>query len=134
MLLISATARKELCGGEPETTNNRMELTAAIKALEQFTRPCQVDLYTDSKYLRDGITQWINKWKSNGWKTANKKPVKNIDLWQQLDKLSQTHEIDWHWVKAHNGHTENERADALANEGMAPYLSRRAGAWAQRDV
>ena len=134
VLLISAAARKEFCGGEQETTNNRMELTAAIKALEQFTRPCQADLYTDSKYLRDGITQWIDKWKSNGWKTANKKPVKNIDLWQQLDKLHQTHEIDWHWVKAHNGHAENERADALANEGMAPYLSRRAGAWAQRDV
>ncbi len=123
VLLVAGGTRKEMSGGEPDTTNNRMELTAAIRGLEALKRPCTVDLYTDSKYLRDGITKWIANWKRNGWRTANKKPVKNAELWRRLDALSQRHDIRWHWVKGHAGHPENERADALANEGMAPYLS-----------
>ena len=112
---------KELYGGEPETTNNRMELTAAIEALAALKRPSDVELHTDSKYLRDGITQWIHNWKRNGWKTAAKKPVKNADLWQRLDELLAGHRIDWHWVKGHAGHDLNERADELARMGMAPF-------------
>ena len=112
---------KELYGGEPETTNNRMELTAAIEALAALKRPSDVELHTDSKYLRDGITQWIHNWKRNGWKTAAKKPVKNADLWQRLDELLAGHKIDWHWVKGHAGHDLNERADELARMGMAPF-------------
>jgi ribonuclease HI len=112
---------KELYGGEPETTNNRMELTAAIEALSALKRPSTVELHTDSKYLRDGITQWIHNWKRNGWKTSAKKPVKNADLWRRLDELLASHEIEWHWVKGHAGHDLNERADELARMGMAPF-------------
>ena len=117
-------AEKELHGGEPETTNNRMELTAAIEALSALKRAAPVDLYTDSKYLRDGVTQWIHNWKKNGWKTSSKKPVKNADLWQKLDDLLDRHSVDWHWVKGHAGHDLNERADELARMGMAPFQDR----------
>lgn len=113
---------KELKGGAPETTNNRMELTAAIEAIGALKRSAQIDLYTDSQYLRGGITNWIDGWKSNGWKTSNRKPVKNIDLWQQLDGLKDQHNITWHWVRGHAGADGNERADELAREGMAPFL------------
>jgi ribonuclease HI len=116
---------KELKGGEPHTTNNRMELMAAIAALESLKRPCAVDLYTDSEYLRGGITGWINGWKANGWRTADKKPVKNIDLWQRLDAALGAHHIQWHWVKGHAGHAMNERADQLARDGL---VAARAGA------
>ncbi len=109
---------KELSGGEASTTNNRMELTAAIEALRALTRHCKVDLYTDSNYVRHGITEWIENWKARGWKTANKKPVKNQDLWQQLDEMIQQHDVTWHWVKGHAGHPENERADELARAGI----------------
>ena len=110
---------KELAGGEAPTTNNRMELMAAIAALEALQRPCRVDLYTDSKYLKDGITLWLPGWKARGWRTADKKPVKNIDLWQRLETAAAPHEVRWHWVKGHAGHTENERADALARAAIA---------------
>ncbi len=120
-LLRFGETERELSGGEAETTNNRMELTAAIKALEALKRPCRVELYTDSSYVKDGITGWIVRWRQNGWKTAAKKPVKNADLWQALDQALQRHEINWHWVKGHAGHPDNERADRLAREGMAPY-------------
>jgi len=109
---------KELYGGENDTTNNRMELMAAIKALEALTRPCKVIITTDSQYVRKGITEWMHNWKKNGWKTANKKPVKNKDLWQELDEKLHSHDIEWHWVKGHSGHPENERADELANRGI----------------
>ena len=109
---------KELCGGEASTTNNRMELLAAIMALEALKRPSPVDLHTDSTYLRDGITKWIHGWKRNGWKTAAKKPVKNVDLWQRLEAALAPHEVRWHWVKGHAGHPENERADELARSGL----------------
>jgi len=109
---------KEMSGGEPLTTNNRMELTAAIMALEALTRPCQIDLHTDSKYVMDGITGWIHGWKARGWKTADKKPVKNDDLWKRLDVARARHEVKWHWVKGHAGHALNERADQLANRGI----------------
>lgn len=109
---------RELHGGARDTTNNRMELTAAIEALKALGEPCQVSLTTDSTYVKDGITQWLANWKRNGWKTAAKKPVKNQDLWQALDHESSRHEIDWCWVKGHSGHPENERADRLANLGM----------------
>ena len=109
---------RELHGGARNTTNNRMELTAAIEALKALSEPCQVTLTTDSTYVKDGITQWLANWKRNGWKTAAKKPVKNQDLWQALDHESARHEIDWCWVKGHSGHPENERADRLANLGM----------------
>ena len=115
---------KELSGGEALTTNNRMELTAAIMALEALTRPCPVALYTDSQYLRGGVTGWIHSWKRNGWKTADKKPVKNVDLWQRLDAAAKIHEVEWHWVKGHAGHDMNERADELARAGMAPFKKR----------
>jgi ribonuclease HI len=105
---------KELSGSEPHTTNNRMEMTAAIVALETLKRPCPVRLYTDSQYLRDGIVQWLKGWKARNWRTADKKPVKNIDLWQRLDAAAAPHRIEWHWVRGHAGHPENERADALA--------------------
>ena len=110
---------KELKGGEPHTTNNRMELTAAITALETLKRPCAVDLHTDSEYLRNGITQWIKTWKRNGWRTADRKPVKNVDLWQRLDAALLHHEVRWHWVKGHSGHDLNERADELARAAIA---------------
>ena len=109
---------KELCGGADGTTNNRMELTAVIRALEALKRPCEVELYTDSQYVQKGISEWIASWKRRGWKTADKKPVKNVDLWQELDRLAAAHRIRWHWVRGHAGHTENERADALANRGI----------------
>ena len=109
---------REIHGGKPETTNNRMELTAAIEALEALKRPCQVRLTTDSMYLKDGISRWIHNWKRNGWRTAARKPVKNADLWQRLDRALARHEVDWRWVKAHAGQQENERADALARRGI----------------
>jgi ribonuclease HI len=109
---------KEMSGGEPLTTNNRMELTAAIMALEALTRPCRIDLHTDSKYVMDGITSWIHGWKARGWKTADKKPVKNDDLWKRLDVARARHEVKWRWVKGHAGHALNERADQLANRGI----------------
>jgi ribonuclease HI len=120
-VLISGEHRKELSGGEGATTNNRMELTAAIEALNALKRPCAVELYTDSVYVRDGITKWIHGWRRNGWRTAGKKPVKNAELWQALEQALQRHKVDWHWVKGHAGHPENERADELAREGMAPW-------------
>ena len=123
-ILVHGETRKELSGGEPETTNNRMELQAAIEALNALKRPCKVELYTDSVYVRDGITKWIKGWQRNGWRTAAKKPVKNAELWQALQAALQPHDIDWHWVKGHAGHPENERADELARIGMAPYKSR----------
>ena len=110
---------KELHGGERATTNNRMELLAAISALEALKKPAVVDLTTDSVYVRDGITKWIHGWKRNGWRTADKKPVKNVDLWQRLDEAMRQHEVRWHWVKGHAGHAENERADQLARDGVA---------------
>jgi ribonuclease HI len=113
---------KELFGGAPETTNNRMELTAAIEALSALKRACAVEIHTDSEYLRNGIMQWIHGWKQNGWKTRERKPVKNADLWQSLDALIARHEVSWHWVRGHSGHSINERADALARKGMAPFL------------
>jgi ribonuclease HI len=116
---------RELKGGEALTTNNRMELTAAIEALNALKRPCTVELHTDSSYLKGGITGWIHGWKKNGWKTADKKPVKNVELWQALDAAIARHQVSWHWVKGHNGHERNERADQLANEGMAPFKPRR---------
>ena len=109
---------KELSGGTPETTNNSMELMAAIAALESLTRPITIRLHTDSQYLRDGITKWIHGWKRNGWKTAAKKPVKNADLWQRLDTAQARHDISWHWVRGHDGHPENERADQLARNAV----------------
>jgi ribonuclease HI len=123
-ILVSGPHRKELKGGEAETTNNRMELMAAITALEALKRPSKAELWTDSNYLKDGISKWIHGWKRNGWKTADKKPVKNVELWQRLDAARQTHHITWHWVKGHAGHPENERADELAREGMAPFKRR----------
>jgi len=117
-LLRYGTAEKELCGGEAATTNNRMELMAVIQGLEALTRPSRVRITTDSQYVKNGITQWIHNWKRNGWKTAAKKPVKNVDLWQQLDQAVARHEVEWQWVKGHAGHPENERADALANQGI----------------
>ena len=109
---------KELYGGELETTNNRMEMTAAIEALSQLKRPCEVVLTTDSQYVRKGITEWMDNWKKRDWKTSSKQPVKNADLWKMLDELNQKHSISWHWVKGHSGHPENERADELANQGI----------------
>ena len=109
---------KELYGFEEETTNNRMELMAAIRALELLKRPCSIELTTDSQYVRKGIIEWMDGWKQRGWKTAAKKPVKNKDLWQRLDKATQKHQIDWHWIKGHSGHEGNERADQLANKAM----------------
>ncbi|NNJ74984.1 MAG: ribonuclease HI [Anderseniella sp.] len=120
-ILVHGGTRKELSGGETETTNNRMELQAAIEALNALKRPCKVAVYTDSVYVRDGITKWIKGWERNGWRTAAKKPVKNAELWQALQTALQPHDIDWHWVKGHAGHPENERADELARAGMAPY-------------
>ena len=111
--------QKEMKGGEPHTTNNRMELTAAIMALESLKRPCTVDLHTDSEYLRQGITGWINNWKRNGWKTSDRKPVKNVDLWQRLDAALARHKVNWHWVRGHSGHDLNERADELARAAIA---------------
>ncbi len=118
-LLAYDGTEKELFGGEPGTTNNRMELTAVIEALSALKRPCRVILHTDSQYVQKGITEWIHGWKKRGWKTAGKAPVKNEDLWRKLDEVIRTHEIDWVWVRGHSGHDGNERADALANKGVA---------------
>ena len=112
---------KELKGGEHNTTNNRMELTAAIAALETLKRTCKIHLHTDSTYLRDGMTSWIHNWKRNGWRTTAKKPVKNVDLWQRLDEAIQSHDIEWHWIKGHAGDPGNEAADALARQGLDAY-------------
>ena len=112
---------KELFGGEPATTNNRMEMMAAIQALEALTRPCKVELHTDSTYVQKGIHEWIHAWKKRGWKTADKKPVKNEDLWRRLDEARLRHEVDWRWVKGHAGHEMNERADGLARKGCGAY-------------
>lgn len=118
MVLRYGDKEKEMHGGEPETTNNRMELMAAIAGLEALRQPCHVTLTTDSRYVMDGVTQWMPNWKKRGWKTASKQPVKNVDLWQRLDAATAPHEIQWQWVKGHSGHPENERADALANKGI----------------
>jgi ribonuclease HI len=118
---------RELSGAEGHTTNNRMEMMAAIAALEALKRPCTVDLHTDSQYLKDGITKWITNWKRNGWRTADKKPVKNIDLWQRLDTALAQHELRWHWVKGHAGHDLNERADQLAREAIAQWRAAQGG-------
>ena len=120
-VLKSGETLKELQGGEKDTTNNRMELMAAISALEALKRPCNVKLTTDSQYVKGGISQWMKGWKKNGWKTADKKPVKNMDLWLRLDAACTQHEVSWHWVKGHAGHDMNERCDVLARSGMAPY-------------
>lgn len=112
---------KELQGGEAETTNNRMELTAAIEALNALKRPCAIDLYTDSTYVRSGIREWMDGWKRKNWRTSTNNPVKNADLWQALDAARERHDVTWHWVKGHAGHPDNERADELARGGMAPY-------------
>ncbi|RMF16704.1 MAG: ribonuclease HI [Gammaproteobacteria bacterium] len=117
-VLVSGTHRKLLWGGEPETTNNRMELMAAIQALQKLKGACRVELYTDSQYVRKGITEWIDGWKRKGWKNAAGKPVKNQDLWQALDEAAQKHQVNWHWVKGHAGHPLNELADELANRGV----------------
>ncbi|VVE90268.1 ribonuclease HI [Pandoraea bronchicola] len=117
-LLVAGKHRKEMFGGEANTTNNRMELLAVIRALEALNKPCHVVLHTDSQYVQKGISEWIHGWKARGWKTAAKEPVKNADLWQTLDVVSQKHEIDWRWVKGHAGHEGNEAADQLANRGV----------------
>ena len=113
-ILRFGAVEKELNGSEEHTTNNRMELMAAIRGIEAVKRPCEIHLHTDSEYLRQGITTWIHSWKKKGWKTADKKPVKNVDLWQRLETAIETHHVKWHWVKGHSGHAENERADELA--------------------
>ncbi len=123
-LLIAAGREKELCGGEADTTNNRMELTAAIHALKALKMPSEIDFYTDSVYVRSGITGWIDGWKRNGWKTADRKPVKNADLWQSLDAARAPHTIEWHWVKGHADNAGNNRADELARRGMEPFKSK----------
>ena len=117
-ILISGSHERELCGGEPATTNNRMELMAAIQALEALKKPCKVELHTDSTYVMKGISEWVHNWKRRGWKTADKKPVKNEDLWRRLDEARLRHDVAWRWVKGHAGHELNERADELANKGM----------------
>jgi ribonuclease HI len=118
VLLRSQDRERELKGAELNTTNNRMELMAAIRGLEALTRRCEVDLTTDSQYVRRGITEWLTRWKERNWKTANRKPVKNEDLWRRLDSARSKHDVTWHWVRGHSGHSENERADALANEAI----------------
>jgi ribonuclease HI len=126
-LLIYGGREKELSGGEALTTNNRMELTAAIMALEGLSRPCTVDLFTDSQYVRDGITKWLRNWKARGWRTADKKPVKNEDLWRRLDEARTRHQVVWHWVRGHADDPLNHRVDALAVAAMAPFKKKRAG-------
>ncbi len=121
-LLRKGATEREIWGGEIATTNNRMELMAAIRALEALKRPCRVQAYTDSEYLRRGISEWLAQWKLRGWKTADRKPVKNEDLWQRLDEAAARHEVTWHWVKGHAGHVDNERADQLANRGLDEVL------------
>ena len=117
-ILREGLREKEIFGGEPQTTNNRMELTAVIRALETLGQPSAVEVYTDSQYVQKGISEWLPDWKRRGWLTADKKPVKNVDLWQQLERAAGRHRVSWHWVKGHAGHPENERADALANRGI----------------
>ena len=117
-ILVYKGKRMEISGGEADSTNNRMELTAAIQALDTLNRHSTVDLYTDSRYVMDGITKWIHGWKATGWRTASKNPVKNKDLWRSLDNINSAHKVSWHWVKGHDGHPENERADALARRGI----------------
>ena len=121
-ILMSGVHERELCGGELATTNNRMELTAAIEALNALNRPCRVELHTDSQYVRTGVSEWLNIWKARGWRTTSKGAVKNEDLWRRLDEARARHQIDWRWVKGHNGHPLNERADALARKGMLETL------------
>lgn len=123
-ILIFGDTRKELSGGEAHTTNNRMEILAAIEALEALKRPCRVDLFTDSQYLRQGITGWIHNWKARGWRTADKKPVKNEDLWRRIDAARERHDVAWHWVKGHAGDPLNNRVDALAVAAMLPFKRR----------
>jgi ribonuclease HI len=123
-VLASGSHRKEIFGGEALTTNNRMELMAAISALEALKRHSRVELHTDSEYLKNGISTWIESWKRRGWKTADKKPVKNVELWQRLDAVQSLHQVSWHWLKGHAGHAENEQADALARQGMQPFLKK----------
>ena len=122
---------KELCGGEQLTTNNRMELMAAIMALESLTRGCDVDIHTDSQYVRQGVTGWIHGWKRNGWKTSARQPVKNEDLWRRLDAATERHNVKWHWIKGHAGHEMNERADELARKGSKPFMKKGGGAVAK---
>ena len=117
-ILRTGGSEKQLFGGEPQSTNNRMELTAVIRALETLEQASTVEVYTDSQYVQKGISEWLPDWKRRGWRTADKKPVKNVDLWQRLDRLAAPHRVSWHWVKGHAGHPENERADALANKGI----------------
>jgi len=121
-ILMSGGHEREICGGELATTNNRMELTAAIEALNALKRPCRVELHTDSQYVRNGISEWLRIWKARGWRTTSKGAVKNEDLWRRLDEARTRHEVDWRWVKGHNGHPLNERADALARKGMLETL------------
>jgi ribonuclease HI len=123
-VIRSGSREKELSGGETPTTNNRMELMAAIRALQALKRPCDVVLHTDSIYVRDGITKWVHGWRRNGWKTADRKPVKNADLWEELVEAAAPHRIDWRWVKGHDGHVENERADRLACDAAAQFVKR----------
>jgi len=123
-VLRFGSREKELCGGDPQTTNNRMEMTAAIRALESLRERCRVQVYTDSVYLKNGITEWLPNWRRRGWRTADRKPVKNQDLWEALAALTERHDVSWHWVKGHAGHPENERADALANLGLEQAQSR----------
>jgi ribonuclease HI len=127
-ILLWGDHKKTISGGEAQTTNNRMELTAAIEGLEALSRGCPVDLHTDSQYLKNGITGWIHGWKRNGWRTADKKPVKNEDLWRRLDTALERHDVEFHWVKGHAGHDLNEEADRLAREGMAPFLKKKGAA------
>ena len=122
-ILRCNNTEKHLNGAEPLTTNNRMELTAVINALTALKKPCSIEITTDSKYVRDGITEWLPQWKKRNWHTSNKKPVKNVDLWQQLDTIAQQHKIGWHWVKGHSGHSENELADQLANQAIDEMIS-----------
>lgn len=123
VLLRARGREREHCGGAADTTNNRMELMAAIEGLRALTRPCSVAVYTDSEYLRKGIGEWLPKWKAAGWRTAARKPVKNVDLWQCLEEAAAPHQVQWHWVKGHAGHPENERADALAQRGLDDFLA-----------
>jgi ribonuclease HI len=124
VLLVAADREKELFGGERDTTNNRMELTAVIRGLDSLTRGCDVDVYTDSQYVKNGIQSWIHNWKRNGWKTADRKPVKNAELWRELEAATARHRVRWHWVRGHSEHPQNERADALANRGVEVALGR----------
>ena len=124
-LLLSGGHEREISGAEAQTTNNRMELTAVIRALEALKRPVRGRIYTDSQYVRQGILEWVANWKRRGWKTADKKPVKNVDLWQRLEAAAGRHQVQWHWIRGHAGHPENERADRLARDGMKPFLKKK---------